>query len=63
MKGPSPAIPFDRGGAARFMPWLVAREPMFRVSVGVPGCKSARIRDNASGPQRKARSGKFCMSQ
>jgi cell division transport system permease protein len=24
MKGPSPAIPFDRGGAARFMPWLVA---------------------------------------
>ncbi len=24
MKSPSPAIPFDRGGAARFMPWLVA---------------------------------------
>lgn len=24
MKSPSPAIPFDRGGAARFLPWLVA---------------------------------------
>ncbi len=24
MKGPAPAIPFDRGGAARFLPWLVA---------------------------------------